>query len=316
MMLNMKSLLAGLLLVGGICLAGCNDQKKAESAAPAEQLSAEQQQIAKYNTYIDAANGSSSFGAGLADHLKYYQEALQKGQELKHYSVENPYNIKRMRETLDTALAMPTELPEIDKAAKALTAALKEVEPLNTELSNYAQSNGHLADEGKKAREKDPQYVAAMKKVAELEVEFYNGIRQRDEVNTRTAFEQAPKDSAEYFRAGMILYAKQAAGLADDFFQKAGEKQAAQAFADSLNKVNEMAEGWDKKVRESRPEGCTSMMLSVNSVLARGRNAIQHAAKGQYKPQEFSVTDPVATDARSFDQEFNNMINDFNRNRC
>lgn len=33
---------------------------------------------------------------------------------------------------------------------KALTAALKEVEPLNTELDNYAQANGYFADKGKK----------------------------------------------------------------------------------------------------------------------------------------------------------------------
>ncbi|WHS33946.1 DUF3829 domain-containing protein [Brucella sp. NM4] len=235
----------------------------------------------------------------------------------KNYSVESPYNIKRMRETLDKALAMPAELPEIDKAAKALTAALKDIEPLNTELDNYAQANGYLADKGKKAREKDGDYVAAMAKVAAAEEEFYSGIQKRDEANTRTAFEQAQKDSVEYFRAGIILYSKQTARLADEFFQSKGEEKAARAFGDSLNQVNEMAEGFDKKIRESRPDGCTSMMRSVNSVLARGRNAIQRAERGDYKDQGFSsLSDPVGMDVRAFNQDFNNMINDFNRDLC
>lgn len=78
-----------------------------------------------------------------------------------------------------------------------------------------------------------------------------------------------------------------------------------------------MAEGFDKKIRESRPDGCTSMMRSINSVLARGRNAIQRAERGDYKGHEFSsLSDPVAMDVRAFNQDFNNMINDFNRDRC
>lgn len=56
-----------------------------------------------------------------------------------------------------------------------------------------------------------------MTKVTKAEEEFYSGIRQRDEVNTRTAFEQAQKDTVEYFRAGILLYSKQAARSADQF---------------------------------------------------------------------------------------------------
>ncbi|NKC52180.1 YiiG family protein [Ochrobactrum cytisi] len=72
-----------------------------------------------------------------------------------------------------------------------------------------------------------------------------------------------------------------------------------------------------KKIREGRPDGCTSMMRSVNSVPARARNAIQRAERGDYKQQGFSsLSDPVAMDVRAFNQDFNNMINDFNRDRC
>ncbi len=59
------------------------------------------------------------------------------------------------------------------------------------------------------------------------------------------------------------------------------------------------------------------MMRSVNSVPARARNAIQRAERGDYKQQGFSsLSDPVAMDVRAFNQDFNNMINDFNRDRC
>ncbi|NKC52181.1 hypothetical protein HED63_25745 [Ochrobactrum cytisi] len=69
----MKSLLTALFLAAGVCLAGCNDQKDGQSTAEVEPPSAQQQEIAKYNIYIDAANGSASFAANLADHLKYYR---------------------------------------------------------------------------------------------------------------------------------------------------------------------------------------------------------------------------------------------------
>jgi uncharacterized lipoprotein NlpE involved in copper resistance len=115
----MKSFLTALFLAVGICLAGCNDQKDGKSMAEVEQPSAQQQEVAKYNTYVDAANGSASFGAKLADHLKYHQETLEKGRELKGYPVENPYNIKRMREMLDKALAMPGGTPRNRQSCKS-----------------------------------------------------------------------------------------------------------------------------------------------------------------------------------------------------
>jgi hypothetical protein len=65
---------------------------------------------------------------------------------------------------------------------------LKEVEPLNAELDNYA-ANGYLADKGKKARGKDGEFVAAMAKVAAAEESSTTVFRRRDEANTRTALE-------------------------------------------------------------------------------------------------------------------------------
>jgi hypothetical protein len=66
---------------------------------------------------------------------------------------------------------------------------LKEVEPLNAELDNYAHANGYLADKGKKARGKDGEFVAAMAKVAAAEESSTTVFRRRDEANTRTALE-------------------------------------------------------------------------------------------------------------------------------
>ena len=311
-----KPLFAALFVASALMLSGCNDDNKQAQQSEAPQLSAEQQDIAKYNAFIDAANGAS-FAKDLEHHLKYYEDKIKQQKPLDNYGVASIYNIKTMRENLDKALAMTGNLPELDATAKPLNEALVKLEPINTELRNYADSKGYLSDNGKKAQEKDAEYVAALTEVVKAQQAFFDAIEKRDEINTRTAFEKAKKDSVEYYRAGLIVYAKEAANRSDDFFTSAGEQKASDAFKESLDKTGEMAEGWNKKMTEANPKGCSSMMLSINSFLSSGRQAIKHAADGNYKPRSgMQLMNPVSMDAQSFTQEFNNLINALNMQRC
>ncbi|WP_079211031.1 DUF3829 domain-containing protein [Brucella pituitosa] len=315
-MFDKKAMLRGLLVVIGVFLVSCSDTEKSEAPSEYEITVSEDQEIVKYNRYVKVANDGSDFGAHLAEHVRYFQARLRNGQELAHYSVESPSRIKRVREALDKALAIPVPLLELDKAAEDLSLALRQIEPLTRELDNYAQSNGFLADEGKKAREIDPRYVIGMQRVAAAEAEFFSGIQKRDDIYTLAAFERAPRDSVEYFRMGIVLYSKRSARLADDLFQSEGEEHAARTFDDSLNEVAEMAERWEKQIRKARPDGCTGMMRSVNSVLARGRTAIRNARKGRYKRQRSSAIDQSEMDAKAFSEAYNEMIKGINRNQC
>jgi len=311
-----KPLFAALFVAGTLMLSGCNDDNKPAAQQPeAAQVSAEQQDIAKYNAFIDAANGVS-YAQDLANHLKYYADDIKNKKPLTNYSVVNTYNIKTTREELEKALALPGNLPELDATGKPLKDALAKLEPINTELDNYAKSKGYLADDGKKAQEKEAEFVSALTEVAKTQNAFFEAIAKRDEINTRTAFEKAPKDTIEYYRAGLILYAKQAANRSDAFFETKGEQKATDAFKESLNNTAEMVDGWNKKVTEAKPGGCSSLMMAMNSFLSSGRNAISHATRGDYQHGQGMLMGPIQMDAQSFNQDFNNLINKLNEQRC
>lgn len=311
-----KPLFAALFVAGTLILSGCNDDNKQAAQQPdAEQVSVEQQDIIKYNAFIDAANGSS-FAKDLADHLEYYADDIKKKKPLTNYSVASVYNIKTTREQLEKALALPGNLPELDATGKPLKEALAKLEPINAELDNYAKSKGYLADDGKKAQEKEAEFVAALTEVAKTQNAFFEAIAKRDEINTRTAFEKAPKDTIEYYRAGLIVYAKEAANRSDAFFETKGEQKATDALKESLNKTAEMVDGWNKKVTEAKPGGCSSMTMAMNSFLSSGRNAIAHATRGDYQRDQGMLMGPMQMDVQSFTQDFNNLINKLNEQRC
>lgn len=229
------------------------------------------------------------------------------------------YDVINTQRALNTALAMQYPMPELDGPAKSMLIALQKLQPLQADLASYADSKGFLSDNGKKARELEPAFQAAMVDVAKAQAMFYDGIDARDEINTKTAFDNAPKNTTAYYRAGAILYSKQAVHLSTAFFESAGGAQETAAFEQSLNQSGEMIENWDKKMRASNPAGC-SAMLQINDFLARGRNAIRNAKKGDYAPHGdprlWKLFNPVQSDASQFKHGFKNMIESINQNGC
>ncbi|AXM94419.1 hypothetical protein GCM10011247_06130 [Pseudomonas plecoglossicida] len=120
--------------------------------------------------------------------------------------------------------------------------ALEKLEPIHGELANYADSKGYLSDGGQKGKEMEPALDAALEGVAIEQAKFYDGLTKRDEINTQQAFEEAEKDSLDYYRAGIVLYAKQSVRLSTDFFQSAGADASAKPFEESLGKTAQMIE--------------------------------------------------------------------------
>ncbi|SCM71992.1 conserved exported hypothetical protein [uncultured Pleomorphomonas sp.] len=317
MRLNIIS--AGILFACSLALSACNDQKS--SAEQQTQSSAEQQEIAKYNAYVETANSlNTPFAKELSDYRQYREPDVISGNKLDNYSVASSLAVTNIREKLGKATALPFAMPEIDAPAKSFEEALKKFEPIDSELGNYADSKGYLSDGGKKARERNAAYVAALTDVANAEAAFLSGIEKRDELNTRTAFEKAAKDSQDYYRAGLILNAKQAVRLGDAVFETQGSKEAIEPFRASLDQVAAMADGWDRKVKEATPNGCTSMMGAINDFLALGRTVIQHAEHGDYVPRPdapaWNLNNALQYDQGTFQLRFNAMIGIFNYPRC
>ncbi|HAP26868.1 MAG TPA: hypothetical protein DCR74_14880 [Achromobacter sp.] len=315
------SRLSAILLVT-LALAACGDDS-AKPEAKAPEASTAQAEIIKYNQYVDTANSiSTTFAQALDRYETYAVPALKSNKPLKDFVISNDTAILRTKEKLDRALALPTPIAEIDAPAKAFSDALGKLAPLSNELQNYSAAKTFLSDNGALAREKSPAYVAALTEVMKAEDGFYRGISIKDTANTKEAFEKAKKDTVAYYRAGMVYYGKATMDKASGVFEGKGLGADQEAFKQQLDKMNEMALGFDKKTREADPKGCSGMMMNVNSFLASGRKILEHTDNGRYKEDAartgaFKMMRPtIENDANSLRQDFNNLISDLNVGRC
>ncbi len=313
--------LSAVLLVT-LALAACGDDS-AKPEAKAPEASTAQAEILKYNQYVDTANSiSTTFAQALDRYETYAVPALKSSKPLKDFVISNDTTILRTKEKLDRALALPTPIAEIDAPAKAFSDALGKLAPLSNELQNYSAAKTFLSDNGALAREKSPAYVAALTEVVKAEDSFYRGISVKDTANTKAAFEKAKKDTVAYYRAGMVYYGKSTMDKAVGVFEGKGLGADQEAFKQQLDKMNEMALGFDKKTREADPKGCSGMMMNVNGFLASGRKILEHTDNGRYKEDAartgaFKMMRPtIENDANDLRQNFNNLISDLNVGRC
>jgi len=305
-----------------LALAACGDDSAKKEAKAPEPTTA-QAEITKYNQYVDTANSiSTSFEQALERYEAYAVPALKDGKPLKDFVIGNDSTIQRTKEKLDRALAMTAPIAEIDAPAKEFSDALGKLAPLSHELQNYSAAKTFLSDNGALAREKSPAYVAALTEVVKAENGFYRGISIKDMANTKQAFEQAKKDTVAYYRAGMVYYGKATMDKASGVFDGVGLGADQEAFKQELDKMNEMALGFDKKTREADAKGCTGMMMNVNGFLASGRKILEHTNNGRYKEDAartgaFKMMRPtIEDDGNSLRQNFNNLISDLNVGRC
>ncbi|MGJ7551038.1 YiiG family protein [Pseudomonas alloputida] len=315
-----------LLVAAGVLLAGCDNGQAPGTAAArqgeaaAEQPSAEQIEIEKYNAYVDAANRGGNFAAILDHRRTEYSKQLTSKNKLTEYYLFSAYDISGLRDNLKKALALSSPMPELDEPAKAMLVALEKLEPIHSELATYADSKGYLSDGGQKGKDMEPALDAALEGVAVEQVKFYDGLSKRDEINTQQAFDAAEKDSLAYYRAGIVLYAKQSVRLSTDFFQSAGAEASVKPFEESLGKTAQMIEGWHKQSTAKGP-GCTVLLSQMNQFVGKGRQAIDTARTGGYKYDEqrqmaWKNNNPIERDAKFFGKSFDDVINGLNSTTC
>ncbi|ALM87107.1 hypothetical protein ASB57_19555 [Bordetella sp. N] len=308
-------------------LAACGDDKpKAEDSAQsakAQAASAEQAQILKFNQYVDTANGlGDSFSEVLERYTKYNVKAVEAKGPIKNFTIQNDIYVDRTKAGLEKALAMQPAMPALDGPAKPFAEALGKLSPLSHDLQNYSESKGYLADDGAKARELNAAYVAALTEVVKQEDAFFSGLSEQDLQNTKTAFESAKKDSAAYYRIGLVYWGKAAQAQAGTFMAGEGLGEHVQGFKDAVNLVNDMGQGYDKKVREQNQKGCPSLMMQVNAYVGVGRTVVKRTEDGFYV-KEAKDRSPYMQhmsserdDIRTLRQNFNNVVNALNIQTC
>ncbi len=314
-----RMLLAGFALLAASFLAGCNGEDKggagqgAAAQGSAARDPAKAVDVAKSNAYVMAANVSSgAFSKALTRYQETIVPKLAGDRPLKDFSVVPVHEITQIRTRLQSAIALEGSVPEIDQAARDYAAAIVAFEPVNNNLSNYAESKGFLTDGGAKARQENAAFLASLSEVAEAETAFFDKIGERDERLLRQAFEAAPEGSVERFRAGIVLQAKSAMKQAPTVFTDPADVTTRKEFGQKLEEMASMVEGWDRAVRAEKPEGCPILQMKFNQVIAAGRQAVQAAEQGRFDLEGGSSNYMIQNQFSSMQSSFGGMINELN----
>lgn len=326
---NYRMMIGATLIAVSALLAGCGDKPDASASARPSQSAAEQQQIEKYNLYVDVANSlTTSFQEARENYLTQQMPLLQGKEAPTSMRIENDILVDRSATKLDTAAAIDSPIVEIDAAAKDFSTALKTLSPLSHELNNYANSKGYLADNGDKARQLSKDYLAALTLVAQNEAAFYKGLSDRDQALTKEAFDKAPKDTAAFYRAGLIYYGKVNNADANILFAAPNDATALDAFEKSLAQVADAAAGWDKKVAEQSAKSgkrCSGGMLEINEFIGQSRSMIKDIKDGVFKREETGLmakmpahmrSSNIVNSANRYNRNYSNVINRFNHPMC
>ncbi|QNK67659.1 DUF3829 domain-containing protein [Variovorax sp. PAMC26660] len=327
------TILSATLVTALALLAGCGDKAdkpaQAASQAQAQKSNTEQQLVEKYNIYVDVSNSlSTSFQEARESYVESQLPPLQAKAPLTSLRIQNDILVDRSAKKLDAAVAIDAPLPEIDESAKAFSAALKVLSPLSRELNDYANSKGYLADNGDKARQMNKDYLAALTTVAQAEAAFDKGLSARDQALTKEAFEKAPKDTAAYYRAGLIYHGKLNHADARTLFESPNDPKALAAFEASLALVADSATGWSKKTAEQSAQSgksCSGGMLQINEFIGQSRSMVKDIRNGVFKRKEtgamaglpaYMRSSSIVSSANRYNQNFANMIGQFNHPLC
>lgn len=293
-----------------------NNTSKTQQSHP----SSEQSDTLKYNEYIKVAN---SFQRSYAEELETFQRYVQPvldGKEKNDNLFYSTNNLDRLKNDLAKIREMKPEMAELDDPADAYYEAATKAEPIDRDMGNYISAKTYLSDKGAHGREILPAFIAAMKTLATAQANFSSAIDVKDRALVKAEFDKAKKDTPDYFRMGMIYHIKDGLDAAGGFLRGNGLGDRKEAFKTSLDQFNTMATSYEAKMREKNNASCSSMMLDVNAYLATGRQIILRTENGRYKNDKknskFQMMSAEQNDARDLLQNFNNVINAINSNRC
>jgi len=301
-------------------LSACKDDKSAAPEAP--KVSAEQAEVQKYNAYVDVANSAGAYGDAVDDYEKHVQPYLDGKKPLKELYFNAPSSLERLKAALDKAQSMAPAMADLDGPARAYAEAMGKAAPLSSDINNYIDAKTYQSDKGAHGREIQPALLASLKALAVAQDGFLSAIEARDRARTKAEFENAKKDTAAYFRAGLIYYGKQSMDRAEGVLAGKGLGDQVEPFKQALDQANTMALGYDGKIRESNNKGCSSLMLHANTFFSKGRDIIQRTTDGTYaqeakRPAPFSMMpSQQGRDAHDLQQDFTNLINELNIDRC
>ncbi|AYD00310.1 YiiG family protein [Neorhizobium sp. NCHU2750] len=307
-----------------IALSACDDSKTSQKDQGQEtQSSAEQAEVQKYNAYVEVANSvQRSYAEDLSTYKSYIQPVFDRKDKNDNLFFSSSSTMGRIKDNLDKARAMKPDMAEIDGPAQAYSEALGKADPVDRDMGNYIGAKTYLSDKGAHGREIQPAYISAMTALAQAQTDYVNAIDAKDRARIKAEFDKTEKDTAAYFRIGMVYHIKDSMDLAASFIDGKGLGDKKDPFKASLDQFGQMATGYDNKMREKNKTGCSAIMFEANAYLSTGRQIIQRTEDGSYEKDkqhgsQFQLMQSrEREDAKSLMQNYNDMISKLNENQC
>lgn len=326
--MTLRSFSTAALFSACVLLAGCDDAKKEDvGATQASQQS--QLEVTKYNYYVDTINSQDSdFDQALQRYNANVLPQLKSNKPLDDYSVVPADQVERTIGRLNTALAVKTEIKEIDGPAHDYLEALKSFQPITADLDSYRSTKSYTTDNGKKAREKSDEYVAALEKVIATNAAFSDGMMAKDQAMIKATFEKSAADSVDHYRSGTIYYSRQAMNAIGNLFTNPADQAARDSFNSSTEEMVKLSSAWDKKIHDKADANghCTSPISSINSFIGDMRTTAALPAdelKGGrkvHKVPDLTTTPPGSKDilitdyGKEIQDSFAHVVRDLNYN--
>lgn len=324
--MNYRTLFFCTILSGITLLTGCDDKKSKVQETSAQQKAEdiEQQEILKYNAYIDTVNyqpSNKNFSNEVTRHEEYVADYINKNEKITSYYAVEKTAIAEKKNRLEKAFAIKASIADLDAPAEKYLNALNALAPVNDELSLYADTKEYLTDDGKLFREKEPQLLALLKATATAEDEFENKITEHDTILVKKQFESQEKDSFLYYRNGIIYYEKIIIREVGDLIEK-NDTPALAKLDEDTNTLNTLFKGYLKTQKVTN----SSCEYDIKSFISRTRSMSQQLKNNwdKYtKIDTFMMSRPTALPASSAEGDYKNLMSDFsslvgfmNANNC
>lgn len=339
--MDYKKLFFFAILSGMTLIAGCDDKKggsenRVETPANLTEQNKKAQEILKYNAYVDVSNYQSyanlPYGEDFANQLlkqkQFMADYIKKDKPLDNYSNLRKDPISGKIERLEKAVAINASLPKLDNAAATYLQQLKTLQPLNDELSLYADTKEYLIDKGDLFKQKGPRLIAQIEEVIKAENAFQDEMTQHDNQLVKAQFESSEKNSLAYFRNGVIYYEKIISHDMGDQLDQVDNDTLARIDANT-NTLADLMKSYDK-MKSVSSNTCTSditrFIASSRSMTKKMRDDAKHyLASNDAYSDELKASSPVyrklsessaESDFENLMSHFSSLIDNMNANRC
>lgn len=256
--------------------------QSADNAKGAEKSAALSQIDDKFSAFVKAANSESNVNFySLPEAFFHYQREtrpeLTGNKPLTSYLIMPPAIFRTINAWLDKGLNLPGPLPQLDSAAQAYQASINKLLPLSEKLYAYQQEKGWLMDGGKLARRSDADYVAAFSALLMKRDNFLKAISAANSERIKIAYENAPKNSAEHYRNGMVYLSRQTLHQLSEDRTPAEDKQ----LNDEAATLKQLSTGWSKLMQQQGNQSCQNIINMANDYIAVLNAAIIQQAQGK-----------------------------------